>query len=106
MPAMTNETVIAGPASSAAAWPVSTKMPAPIITPIPKTMTSKIFSSRLSRNPCSSVPATLASIVFRRASEPAAIDETLTQPGARWRLVRSARRARVVEQTTAFQGHR
>jgi hypothetical protein len=39
-------------------------VPPPIITTIPKTMTSKIRSSRLSRNPSSSVPATLSSMVF------------------------------------------
>ena len=48
-------------------------MPAPTMMPIPKTMTSKIRSSRLSRKPSSSVPATLSSMVLRRVSEAAAI---------------------------------
>src|SRR5262249_54525818 len=35
MPPRTNDTMIAGPALAAAAWPVSTKMPAPMMAPIP-----------------------------------------------------------------------
>src|SRR5262249_8362064 len=35
MPPRTNDTMIAGPALAAAAWPVSTKMPAPMMAAIP-----------------------------------------------------------------------
>ena len=39
---------MAGPASSAAAMPVSTKMPAPIIPPTPKKIKSKALKQRFS----------------------------------------------------------
>jgi hypothetical protein len=55
MPATTNDSEIAGPALVAAAMPVSTKIPVPMITPMPKTVRSQADSSFLSRCSGSSV---------------------------------------------------
>src|SRR6476469_1826999 len=52
---MTNEMTIAGPAYCAAALPVSVKMPAPMMTPMPKTVRSRAVSFFLSWNSGSSV---------------------------------------------------
>ena len=49
MPASTKEITIAGPAFVAACWPVSTKMPVPMMTPTPKNVRSQAVSSFLSR---------------------------------------------------------
>ncbi len=62
MPAMTNESTIAGPANWAAAVPVNTKMPAPIIAPIPRVIKFTGPSARFSE--CSLVSAASAMIVL------------------------------------------
>ena len=49
MAASTNEMTMAGPAFVAACWPVSTKMPVPMMTPTPKNVRSQAVSSFLSR---------------------------------------------------------
>ena len=54
MPASTMESTMAGPAWAAAAWPVRTKMPVPMIAPIPSAVRSIGPSTRLS---CASPPA-------------------------------------------------
>src|SRR5580692_1404922 len=48
MPATTNDSTTAGPALSAAAWPVSTKIPVPMMAPTPSSMRSIAPSARLS----------------------------------------------------------
>src|SRR5687768_9189872 len=48
MPASTNDSDTAGPALVAAAIPVSTKMPVPMMTPIPNTVRSQADRSFLS----------------------------------------------------------
>jgi hypothetical protein len=48
MPASTNDREMAGPALVAAAMPVSTKMPVPMMTPMPKTVRSRADRSFLS----------------------------------------------------------
>ncbi len=57
---------MAGPAKFAAATPVRTKMPVPIITPIPKTMRSIGPSAFLSWNSGSSVSLMDCSMDFVR----------------------------------------
>ena len=57
---------IAGPATSCAARPVSVKMPAPMTTPMPKTVRSRALSDFLSRNSGSSVSAIDCSTDFVR----------------------------------------
>ncbi len=57
---------MAGPAFDAAAWPVSTKMPAPMLTPTPKTIRSNAPRFFLSRCSGSSVSAIVCSMVFVR----------------------------------------
>ena len=64
---------MAGPASVAAAWPVSTKMPAPTITPTPNTMRSKPLSSRFRLNCSSSEEDTASSMLFLRVSDSVAV---------------------------------
>src|SRR2546421_5398213 len=54
-PASRNDSTIAGPAFTAACWPVSTKMPVPTITPMPNTARSTALSSLRSRCAGSSV---------------------------------------------------
>ena len=61
-PAMTNESTIAGPANCAAAVPVSTKIPAPIIAPMPSVIRFTGPSARFSE--CSCVSAASAIIVL------------------------------------------
>ena len=46
IPAMMNEITMAGPAWVAAATPVSTKMPVPMIPPMPKAMSEGMPSAR------------------------------------------------------------
>src|SRR5262249_54868836 len=53
MPAMTNDRATAGPALAAAARPVRTKMPVPMMAPIPSMTRSSAVSERLSPCPCS-----------------------------------------------------
>ena len=48
MPVSTNEIMIAGPAHSAAAWPVSTKIPVPMMQPMPSSTRFSAPSERLS----------------------------------------------------------
>jgi hypothetical protein len=48
MPAATKDSATAGPALVAAAMPVSTKIPVPMITPMPKTVRSQAERSFLS----------------------------------------------------------
>ena len=48
MPAMTKEMTIAGPACCAAASPVSTKMPVPMMPPIPNVIRDGMPSARTS----------------------------------------------------------
>ena len=54
MPAMANESTIAGPAWFFASTPVSVKMPVPITMPIPKPIRSQELSCLASRPWCSS----------------------------------------------------
>ena len=70
MPAATNDSAIAGPASVPAATPVSTKMPVPMMTPTPKTTRSSGPSVR--RRPlCSSFVSSIDwSMDFVRSSDP------------------------------------
>src|SRR5690349_17874420 len=51
MPPRMNESMMAGPAYPAAAWPVSTKMPAPMIAPMPSVIRFNALKARFS--PCS-----------------------------------------------------
>jgi len=67
MPAATNERAIAGPAIVPAALPVRTKIPVPMITPIPITVRSIGPSARRSRRSGSSVSAIDCSTVFVRS---------------------------------------
>src|SRR6185437_15388733 len=60
MPAMMYEITMAGPANCAAAVPVSTKMPAPIMAPIPSVIRLMGPSARFSE--CSPPPAASARI--------------------------------------------
>src|SRR5688572_24983363 len=48
IPATTIDSTTAGPACAAAAWPVSTKMPVPMMAPIPRSVRSTGPSTRLS----------------------------------------------------------
>jgi hypothetical protein len=57
MPATTNDTATAGPASTPAASPVRTKIPVPITTPTPKTVRSNADNCLRSLCPGSSVSA-------------------------------------------------
>src|SRR3954451_19560071 len=66
MPENTKENATAGPAFSPAASPVSTKIPVPMITPTPKTVSCKGPSSFRSWCSDSSVSAIDCSIVFVR----------------------------------------
>lgn len=83
MAATTNDSVIAGPASSAAAWPVSTKMPAPMMTPIPSTTTSSAERSFLSFDPSTWEVAMVSSTVLRRDSSRLAMARALPARGER-----------------------
>src|SRR4029078_10732635 len=51
MPPSTKESAIAGPALVAAAWPVSTKMPAPMMQPIPREIRLHAESVRFKGTP-------------------------------------------------------
>src|SRR3954470_18428733 len=66
MPENTNESAIAGPALAPAASPVSTKIPVPMITPTPKTVSWIGPSSLRSWCSDSSVSAMDCSMVFVR----------------------------------------
>jgi hypothetical protein len=54
MPAMMKEITIAGPACCAAARPVSTKIPVPMIPPIPNAISDGMPSARNSDLPAAS----------------------------------------------------
>ena len=63
---MTNEMTMEGPAYSLAARPVRVKMPAPMMTPMPKTVRSRALRRFLSWYSASSVSAIDSSIVLVR----------------------------------------
>src|SRR5690242_20044846 len=63
MAAITNDRMIAGPACSAAAWPVITKMPPPITAPMPSAVRPQGPSVRFRLGP-SSTAALLKSVFF------------------------------------------
>ncbi len=65
-PANTNESATAGPACTPAAFPVSTKIPVPMTTPTPKTVSCSALSVFLSRRPGSSVSSMDCSTVLVR----------------------------------------
>ncbi|MNI83367.1 hypothetical protein D3C73_1401620 [compost metagenome] len=77
MPANTNDSITAGPAWLAAAWPVSTKIPAPITAPMPSMM--RCFAVRVRFNvaspsrlpsmgsPASTCPAGSTGLTLNRA---------------------------------------
>src|SRR5690242_10152817 len=54
---MANEIMMAGPASSAATWPVITKMPAPMIAPMPSEVRPIGPSTRRSRPSSATISA-------------------------------------------------
>ena len=65
MPASTNESTMAGPAYKAAAAPVSTKMPVPMMAPIPSVIRLIGPSARLRQcSPVSCASARIVSIGF------------------------------------------
>ena len=85
---------MAGPAFAAAAWPVSTKIPAPIIAPTPITITSNVPRLRRSLWVSSSVLSSVSSMVLRgprngRAATamaaPVPPGRVATNPGERYR---------------------
>ncbi len=68
VPVMMNEIMIAGPANCAAARPVSTKMPVPMMQPMPSSTRLVAPSDRLS-SPCS-CSACICSTVLRAKIRP------------------------------------
>jgi hypothetical protein len=67
MPATTNDRATAGPATSLATRPVSTKIPVPMITPTPKTVRSRAERFFLSWCSGSSVSRMDSSTLLTRA---------------------------------------